>query len=167
MEKISCIIILAIHFMGFGQSEHDTLILKENENPILNIIEIKDSLKFTSNLENDKILMLDSLFKNFIEELNNNDFSIPKNYMSDLIVNKIKDDKQDYLKELLSSENKLKITYYGIQMYPENKVFKILHYTYILETDNPKFEKIKIIFDDEDKIYAIKPIYYTKFYKAN
>ena len=93
-----------------------------------------------------------------IKVLKSKDLTKSKEYLSDIIKEKVTDEQLTLLIENIDFERKTELIYSGIQMGFNGSMFTLLQYKYSDDSSSPPNEMIKLIFDDKDKVVGIQPI---------
>lgn len=118
----------------------------------------KKEEKITPKLDKKRLDSLIVLSNEFIQILGEKDISKSKEYLSDLIKNKVTDEQLYILIENLDFDRETELIYSGTQVGLDGSVFTVLQYKYKDDVSNPPTKMIKIIFDNKNKIVGIQPI---------
>ncbi|MCB0537870.1 MAG: hypothetical protein H6571_17930 [Lewinellaceae bacterium] len=109
-------------------------------------------------LDNKRLVKLEEIKIDFFEALKGRDLPRSKEFLSDLILEKVTDEQINMLIGNINFEKENELIYSGIQIGFGGNVFTLLQYKYSDDKSNPPIEIIKLIFDDKDKVVGIQPI---------
>lgn len=119
---------------------------------------VKKEKKSVPKLTEKKQDELKNLTTDFLKTLESKSLIDSKEYLSDLIKEKVTDEQLNLLIENIDFDRKMELIYSGIQMGLNGSNYIILQYKYSDDNSNPLREMIKIVFDDKDKVVGIQPI---------
>ena len=120
--------------------------------------QLKEKEKETPKLDDKKLAELEKIKIDFFNALKEKDFPKSKEFLSDLIIEKVTDEQINILINNIKFEKKTELIFSGVQVGLDNSIFTILQYKYSDDKTNPPTELIKLIFDDKNKIVGIQPI---------
>jgi hypothetical protein len=109
-------------------------------------------------LDAKKLSELEVIKADFFKALKAKDLPKSKEYLSDLILEKVTDEQINILIDKINFEKETELIYSGIQIGLNGSIFTILQYKYSDDNSSPPSEMIKLIFDDKDKVVGIQPI---------
>lgn len=109
-------------------------------------------------LDDKRLVKLGEIKTDFFKALKERDLPRSKEFLSDLILEKVTDEQINMLIDNINFEKENELIYSGIQMGFSGEVFTLLQYKYSDDNSNPPIEIIKLIFDDKDKVVGIQPI---------
>ena len=118
----------------------------------------KKDKKSIPKLDDKKLSELKSIKTEFFKVLRTKDFPKSKEYLSDIIKEKVTDEQLNLLIDNIDFERETELIYSGIQMGFNGSMFTLLQYKYSDDSSSPPKEMIKLIFDEKDKIVGIQPI---------
>lgn len=118
----------------------------------------KKKEKETPKIDDKKLTELEKIKIDFFDTLKNKDLPKSKEYLSDLIIDKVTDEQINMLINNINFEKKTELISSGVQMGSNNSIFTLLQYKYSDDKSSPPTEIIKLIFDDKNKIVGIQPI---------
>jgi len=118
----------------------------------------KKDKKTVPKLDDKKLSELENIKTNFFKALKTKDLSKAKEYLSDIIKEKVTNEQLNLLVDNIDFERKTELIYSGIQMGFNGSMFTLLQYKYSDDSSSPPSEMIKLIFDEKDKIVGIQPI---------
>jgi len=118
----------------------------------------KKDKKTVPKLDDKKLSELDNIKTDFFKVLKIKDLSKAKEYLSDIIKEKVTNEQLNLLIDNIDFERKTELIYSGIQMGFNGSMFTLLQYKYSDDSSSPPNEMIKLIFDEKDKIVGIQPI---------
>jgi hypothetical protein len=118
----------------------------------------KEKEKEIPKLDENKLSELENIKIDFFKVLKSKDLTKSKEYLSDIIKEKVTDEQLTLLIENIDFERKTELIYSGIQMGFNGSMFTLLQYKYSDDSSSPPNEMIKLIFDDKDKVVGIQPI---------
>jgi hypothetical protein len=113
-------------------------------------------------LDEKRLAALEKIKADFFNALAAKDIPKSKEFMSELILEKVTDEQINMLIENINFEKQTELIYSGVQMGLNGSMFALLLYKYSGDNANPPNEMIKLIFDDKDKIIGIQPTKNTK-----
>ena len=108
-------------------------------------------------LDDQKLSELGYIKTEIFKALESKDIYRFKEFLSDLIKEKVTDEQINMLIDNINFERTTELVYSGIQMSLDGKIFTLLQYKYVDDISNPPNEMIKLIFDDKDKVIDIQP----------
>lgn len=120
--------------------------------------QLKPEEKEIPELDDKKLAELDKIKIDFFAALKSKDLAKSKEFLSDLILEKVTDEQINLLIDNINFEKQMEVIYSGVQMGFNGDVFTLLEYKYSDDKSNPPNEMIKLVFDDQDKIVGIKPM---------
>ncbi len=109
-------------------------------------------------LDDKKIAELEQIRTDFFKALMSRDLPKSKEYLSDLVIDKVTDEQLKTLIDYINFDRKTELIYSGIQMGLDGSIFTLLQYKYADDKSNPPKEMIKIFFDDKNKVVGIQPV---------
>ena len=109
-------------------------------------------------LDDIKLAQLEIIKTDFFKALKSKDLPKSKEFLSDLIKEKVTDEQINLLIDNINFEKQTELIYSGIQMGLDGSMFTLLQYKYTDDNSSPPNEMIKLIFDDKNKIVGIQPI---------
>ena len=112
----------------------------------------------TSKVSTPKTDSLDGVAQKLFHSLSVEDFASSKEYLSELIINKITNEQLDSLSNSFDFKRKLGLFLNGFQMRLDGSRFSVLQYKYLDDTNTPPKELLKIMFDDKGKVVGIQPM---------
>jgi hypothetical protein len=118
----------------------------------------KEKEKEIPKLDEKKLSELENIKNDFFKVLKSKDLIKSKEYLSDIIKEKVTDEQLNLLIDNIDFERKTELIYSGIQMGFNGSMFTLLQYKYSDDSSSPPNEMIKLIFDDKDKVVGIQPI---------
>lgn len=118
----------------------------------------KEKEKEIPKLDEKKLSELENIKNDFFKVLKSKDLIKSKEYLSDIIKEKVTDEQLKLLIDNIDFERKTELIYSGIQMGFNGSMFTLLQYKYSDDSSSPPNEMIKLIFDDKDKVVGIQPI---------
>ena len=118
----------------------------------------KEKEKEIPKLDEKKLSELENIKNDFFKVLKSKDLTKSKEYLSDIIKEKVTDEQLNLLIDNIDFERKTELIYSGIQMGFDGSMFTLLQYKYSDDSLSPPSEMIKLIFDEKDKVVGIQPI---------
>ncbi|REG83353.1 hypothetical protein [Winogradskyella sediminis] len=118
----------------------------------------KEKEKEIPKLDEKKLSELENIKNDFFKVLKSKDLIKSKEYLSDIIKEKVTDEQLNLLIDNIDFDRKTELIYSGIQMGFNGSMFTLLQYKYSDDSSSPPNEMIKLIFDDKDKVVGIQPI---------
>jgi hypothetical protein len=112
----------------------------------------------TAKLDEKKLSELEKIKTDFFKALKAKNFTKSKEFLSELILEKVTDEQINMLIDNINFDKETKLVYSGIQMGLDGSLFTILQYKYFDDNSNPSVEIIKLTFDDKNKVVGIQPI---------
>lgn len=109
-------------------------------------------------LDEKKLVELEKIKAEFFYALKTRDLPKSKEFLSDLILEKVTDEQINVLIDNINFEKETELIYSGIQIGFNGRIFTLLQYKYSDDYSDSPNEMIKLIFDDKDKIVGIQPI---------
>lgn len=109
-------------------------------------------------LDDKKLFELEKIKTYFFKALKAKDLPKSKEFLSDLILEKVTDEQINILIDNINFEKETELIYSEIQMGFNGSMFTLLQYKYSDDNSSPPNEMIKLIFDDKDKVVGIQPI---------
>ena len=109
-------------------------------------------------LDEKKLAELERIKTDFFNALKAKDLPKSKEFLSDLILEKVTDEQINTLIENINFDKQTELIYSGVQMGYDGSMFTLLQYKYSDDNSSPPSEMIKLIFDDKDKVVGIQPI---------
>ena len=109
-------------------------------------------------LDEKRLAELAKIKHDLFNALKARDLPKSKEFLSDLILEKVTDEQINMLIDSINFEKQTELIYSGVQMGFNGDMYTLLQYKYSDESSNPPNEMIKLIFDDKDKIVGIQPI---------
>lgn len=118
----------------------------------------KEKEKEIPKLDEKKLAELEKIKTDFFTALKAKDLPKSKEFLSDLIIEKVTDEQINMLIENIDFDKQTELIYSGVQMGLDGSMFTLLQYKYSDDNSSPPSEMIKLIFDDKDKVVGIQPI---------
>lgn len=118
----------------------------------------KEKEKEIPKLDENRLAELAKIKHDLFNALKARDLPKSKEFLSDLILEKVTDEQINMLIDSINFEKQTELIYSGVQMGFNGDMYTLLQYKYSDESSNPPNEMIKLIFDDKDKIVGIQPI---------
>lgn len=118
----------------------------------------REKEKEVPKLDKKKLAELEKIKSDFFTALKARDLPKSKEFLSDLILEKVTDEQINMLIDNINFNKQTELIYSGIQMGFNGSMFTLLQYKYSDNNSNPPNEMIKLIFDDKDKVAGIQPI---------
>jgi hypothetical protein len=118
----------------------------------------KEKEKEVPKLDKKKLSELEKIKIDFFKVLKSKDLPKSKEYLSEIIKEKVTDEQLNLLIDNIDFERETELIYSGIQMGFNGSMFILLQYKYSDDSSSPPNEMIKLIFDDKDKVVGIQPI---------
>lgn len=118
----------------------------------------KEKEKEIPKLDEKKLTELERIKTDFFNALKDKDLPKSKEFLSDLILEKVTDEQINMLIDNISFDKQTELIYSGVQMGFDGSMFTLLQYKYSDDNSSPPNEMIKLIFDDKDKVVGIQPI---------
>lgn len=118
----------------------------------------QEKAKEIPKLDEKKLSELENIKNDFFKVLKSKDLTKSKDYLSDIIKEKVTDEQLNLLIDNIDFERKTELIYSGIQMGFNGSMFTLLQYKYSDDSSSPPNEMIKLIFNDKDKVVGIQPI---------
>jgi hypothetical protein len=118
----------------------------------------KQKKKEIPKLDENKLSKLENIKTDFFKVLKLKDLPKSKEYLSEIIKEKVTDEQLNLLIDNIDFERKTELIYSGIQMGFNGNIFTLLQYKYSDDNSNPPNEMIKLIFDEKNKVVGIQPI---------
>ena len=118
----------------------------------------KEKEKEIPKLDEKKLAELEKIKSDFFTALKARDLPKSKEFLSDLILEKVTDEQINMLIDNINFNKQTELIYSGVQMGFNGSMFTLLQYKYSDDNSSPPNEMIKLIFDDKDKVVGIQPI---------
>ncbi len=118
----------------------------------------KKEEKSVPKLDEKKLSELKNIKTDFFKVLKSKDLPKSKEYLSDIIKEKVTDEQLNLLIDNIDFDRETELIYSGIQMGFNGSMFTLLQYKYSDDSSSPPNEMIKLIFDEKDKVVGIQPI---------
>jgi DNA-binding Lrp family transcriptional regulator len=118
----------------------------------------KEKEKEIPKLDENKLAELERIKTDFFTALKAKDLPKSKEFLSDLILEKVTDEQINTLIDNINFDKQTELIYSGVQMGFNGSMFTLLQYKYSDDNSSPPSEMIKLIFDDKDKVVGIQPI---------
>lgn len=118
----------------------------------------KEKEKEIPKLDDKKLAELEKIKIAFFNALEAEDLTKSKEFLSDLILEKVTDEQIKTLIDNINFEKQTELIYSGVQMGLNGSMFTLLQYKYSDDKSSPPSEMIKLIFDEKDKVVGIQPI---------
>ena len=118
----------------------------------------KEKEKEVPKLDEKKLAELEKIKSDFFTALKAKDLPKSKEFLSDLILEKVTDEQINMLIDSINFDKQTELIYSGIQMGFDGSMFTLLQYKYSDDISSPPSEMIKLIFDDKDKVIGIQPV---------
>ncbi|UAB82322.1 hypothetical protein INR76_06060 [Marixanthomonas sp. SCSIO 43207] len=118
----------------------------------------KEKEKKIPKLDEKKLAELERIKSDFFTALKARDLPKSKEFLSDLILEKVTDEQINMLIDNINFNKQTELIYSGVQMGFNGSMFTLLQYKYSDDNSSPPNEMIKLIFDDKDKVVGIQPI---------
>lgn len=118
----------------------------------------KEKEKEIPKLDDKKLAELEKIKIEFFNTLKAKNLPKSKEFLSDLILEKVTDEQINILIENINFDKQTELIYSGVQMGYGGRMFTLLQYKYSDDNSNPPNEMIKLIFDNKDKVVGIQPI---------
>jgi len=118
----------------------------------------KKDEKTVPKLDDKKLSELENIKTDFFKVLRTKNFAKSKEYLSDIIKEKVTDEQLNLLIDNIDFETETELIYSGIQIGTDGSMFTLLLFKYSDDSSSPPNEMIKLIFDEKDKIVGIQPI---------
>ncbi len=118
----------------------------------------KEKEKEVPKLDEKKLAELEKIKTDFFTALKAKDLPKSKEFLSDLILEKVTYEQINILIDNISFDKETELIYSGFQMGFNGSMFTLLQYKYSDDNSSPPNEMIKLIFDDKDKVVGIQPI---------
>lgn len=118
----------------------------------------KEKKKEIPKLDEKKLAELEKIKSAFFTALKARDLPKSKEFLSDLILEKVTDEQINMLIDNINFNKKTELIYSGVQMGFNGSMFTLLQYKYTDDNSSPPNEMIKLVFDDKDKVVGIQPI---------
>ncbi|WP_132065900.1 hypothetical protein [Aquimarina spinulae] len=109
-------------------------------------------------LDGKKLAELEKVKIDFFNALKSKDLPKLKEFLSDLILEKVTDEQINILIDNINFEKQTELIYSGVQIGFNGSMFTLLEYKYSDDSSNPPNEIIKLIFNDNNKVVGIQPI---------
>ena len=118
----------------------------------------KEKEKEIPKLDEKKLAELGKIKIAFFNALEAKDLTKSKEFLSELILEKVTDEQIKTLIDNINFEKQTELIYSGVQMGLNGSMFTLLQYKYSDDKSSPPNEMIKLIFDEKDKVVGIQPI---------
>ena len=118
----------------------------------------KEKEKEIPKLDDKKLAELEKIKIAFFNALEAKDLPKSKEFLSELILEKVTDEQIKTLIDNINFEKQTELIYSGVQMGLNGSMFTLLQYKYSDDKSSPPSEMIKLIFDEKDKVVGIQPI---------
>ena len=118
----------------------------------------KEKEKETPKLDEKKLAELEKIKSTFFTALKARDLPKSKEFLSDLILEKVTDEQINILIDNISLDKETELIYSGVQMGFDGSMFTLFQYKYSDDNSSPPNEMIKLVFDDKNKVGGIQPI---------
>lgn len=118
----------------------------------------KEKEKEIPKLDDKKLAELEKIKIAFFNALEAEDLTKSKEFLSNLILEKVTDEQIKTLIDNINFEKQTELIYSGVQMGLNGSMFTLLQYKYSDDKSSPPSEMIKLIFDEKDKVVGIQPI---------
>lgn len=109
-------------------------------------------------LEEKRLDSLKKLTTDFLKSLESTDFIKSREYLSDLIKEKVTNENLKSLIDNIDFDRGIELIYSGIQIGFDGNYYTLLDYKYSDDKSSPPNEMIKITIDSTDKIVGVQPI---------
>ncbi len=118
----------------------------------------KEKEKEVPKLDEKKLAELEKIKTDFFKVLKAKDLPKSKEFLSELILEKVTDEQINMLIDNISFNKETELIYGGVQMGFDGSMFTLLQYKYSDDNSSPPNEMIKLIFDNKNKVVGIQPI---------
>lgn len=118
----------------------------------------KEKEREVPKLDDKKLAELEKIKTDFFKALKAKDLPKSKEFLSNLILEKVTDEQINRLIDNINFDKVTKLVYNGIQIGLDGSIFTILQYKYSDDNSNPPSEIIKLTFDYKNKVIGIQPI---------
>lgn len=109
-------------------------------------------------VDHKRLSELNKIKIDFFKALKAKDLQKSKEFLSDLIIEKVTEVQINMLIDNINFDKETKLIYSGIQIGLDGNMFTILQYKYSDDNSSPSEEIIKLTFDDKNKVVGIQPI---------